>query len=80
MNCPPEVTGRATFHQAGIDDDRMLTFGEWCQLNGFSPSTGQRLIAGGQGPVFVQLSARRKGVTVGENRRWQTSRLIKPAA
>lgn len=80
MNCRPEVTDRATLHQAGIDADRMLTFGEWCQLNSFSPSTGQRLIASGQGPVFVQLSARRKGVTVGENRRWQAARQIETAA
>jgi hypothetical protein len=80
MNCHPEVTGRAILHQAGIDDDRMLTFAEWCQLNGFSPSTGQRLIASGQGPAFIQLSARRKGVTVGENRRWQASRQINTAA
>jgi hypothetical protein len=80
MNARPEVTGRAVLHQAGIDDDRMLTFAEWCQLNSFSPSTGQRLIASGQGPVFIQLSARRKGVTVGENRRWQRARSIGTAA
>ena len=80
MNCRPEVTDRAILHQSGIDDDRILTFGEWCQLNSFSPSTGQRLIASGEGPVFVQLSARRKGVTVAENRRWRQSRLIETAA
>jgi hypothetical protein len=75
----PEVTGRSTLQQPVVDDDRMLTFFEWCELNSFSLSTGQRLIASGQGPVFVQLSARRKGVTVGENRRWQNSRLIEAA-
>jgi hypothetical protein len=80
MDCHPEVTDRAVLHQAGIDDDRMLTFDEWCQLNSFSASTGQRLIASGQGPVFVRLSARRKGVTVGENRRWQRARSIEIAA
>jgi hypothetical protein len=74
------VTDRAVLHQAGIDDDRMLTFDEWCQLNSFSASTGQRLIASGEGPVFVRLSARRKGVTVGENRRWQQGRMIETAA
>jgi predicted DNA-binding transcriptional regulator AlpA len=78
MNSRIEVTDRATL--TGIDDDRMLTFIEWCQLNSFSLSTGQRLISSGQGPAFVKLSARRKGVTVGENRRWQTSRLIETAA
>ncbi|MBR0936699.1 transcriptional regulator [Bradyrhizobium jicamae] len=63
-----------------MDDDRIMTFGEWCELNSFSASTGQRLIANGRGPRFIQLSARRKGVTVGENRRWQASRLIETAA
>jgi hypothetical protein len=37
-------------------------------------------IAAGKGPRFIQLSERRKGVTVGENRRWQESRLIETAA
>jgi hypothetical protein len=63
-----------------VDDDKVLSFGDWCALNGFSESTGQRLIASGQGPRFIQLSAKRRGVTVGENRRWQQSRLIEPAA
>jgi hypothetical protein len=64
----------------GVDDDRVMSFDDWCKLNGFSRSTGQRLIADGRGPRFIQLSERRKGVTVGENRRWQTSRLIETAA
>ncbi|MET4479653.1 transcriptional regulator [Bradyrhizobium sp. F1.13.3] len=80
MSDRPEVTARAVLHQAGIDDDRMLTFDEWCCLNGISQATGYRLIASGKGPAFVQLSTRRKGVTVAENRRWQASRLIETAA
>lgn len=75
MNQLSEVTVRPALH-----DDSVLTFAEWCQLNSFSLSTGQRLIASGQGPVFVQLSARRKGVTVAENRRWQASRQIEAVA
>jgi len=63
-----------------VDDDRVMSFDDWCKLNGFSRSTGQRLIASGNGPRFIQLSEKRKGVTVGENRRWQESRLIAPAA
>jgi predicted DNA-binding transcriptional regulator AlpA len=63
-----------------VDDDRVMSFDDWCKLNGFSRSTGQRLIASGAGPRFIQLSEKRKGVTVGENRRWQESRLIAPAA
>jgi len=62
------------------DDDRVLSFNEWCAVNGFSRATGQRLCGTGQGPRFIQLSERRKGVTVGENRRWQKSRLIEPTA
>jgi hypothetical protein len=57
-----------------------MTFGDWCNLNGFSESTGQRLLNTGKGPRFIRLSARRKGVTVGENRRWQQSRQIETAA
>jgi predicted DNA-binding transcriptional regulator AlpA len=63
-----------------VDDDRVMSFEDWYRLNGFSRSTGQRIIASGQGPRFIQLSERRKGVTVGENRRWQESRLMAPAA
>ena len=63
-----------------MDDDRVMSFDDWCKLNGFSRSTGQRLIASGKGPRFIQLSEKRKGVTVGENRRWQQSRVIETAA
>jgi predicted DNA-binding transcriptional regulator AlpA len=63
-----------------VDDDRVMSFDDWCKLNGFSRSTGQRIIASGQGPQFIQLSEKRKGVTVGENRRWQQSRVIETAA
>jgi hypothetical protein len=64
----------------GVEDDRVMTFREWCNLNGFSESTGKRLIASGNGPTFVRIAARRKGVTFAENRRWQASRLIETAA
>jgi predicted DNA-binding transcriptional regulator AlpA len=63
-----------------MDDDRVMSFDDWCNLNGFSRSTGQRLVASGNGPQFIQLSEKRKGVTIGENRRWQQSRVIEPAA
>ena len=63
-----------------MDDDRVMSFDDWCKLNNFSRSTGQRLIASGNGPRFIQLSEKRKGVTVAENRRWQASRLIDTAA
>jgi hypothetical protein len=63
-----------------MDDDRVMSFDDWCNLNGFSRSTGQRIVASGNGPRFIKLSEKRKGVTIGENRRWQESRVIEPAA
>jgi hypothetical protein len=63
-----------------VNDDQVLTFDEWCRINNFSRATGQRLRRNGQGPHFIQLSEARIGVTVGENRRWQKSRLIESTA
>jgi hypothetical protein len=60
-----------------IDDDRVMSFALWCEVNGFSPATGRRLRQAGKGPVFTQLSERRIGVTVRNNRLWQQSR-VKP--
>jgi hypothetical protein len=57
-----------------LDDDRVLSFRQWCELNGFSKDTGLRLRKSGAGPIFTRLSDRRIGVTVGNNRAWQASR------
>jgi hypothetical protein len=35
--------------------DRVLSFRQWCELNGFSPATGERIIKRGEIPV-LQLS------------------------
>jgi hypothetical protein len=59
-----------------LDDDRVMTFGEWCQVNNFSEATGRRLRHAGKAAVFVQLSDRRIGCTVRSNREWQESRKI----
>ena len=56
------------------DDQRVLTFRDWCLDNTFSESTGRRIRKAGTGPRFIQLSDRRIGVTIGENRRWQNER------
>jgi predicted DNA-binding transcriptional regulator AlpA len=53
---------------------RVLTFRQWCDLNGFSRATGYRLIGAGRGPVITQLSDRRIGITIGNNAAWQASR------
>jgi predicted site-specific integrase-resolvase len=57
-----------------LDDMRVLSIAQWCRLNGFSFDTGKRLIKRGQGPVITQISDRRIGVTVANNRAWQRSR------
>ena len=60
--------------QHSLDDDKVLTFAEWCELNRLGKRTGRRIIRSGNGPVVTQLSERRIGITVGNNRRWQESR------
>ena len=60
--------------QYSLDDDKVLTFAEWCELNRIGKRTGRRIICSGNGPVVTQLSERRIGITVGNNRRWQESR------
>jgi hypothetical protein len=63
-------SGRGGYHP---DDHRVLSFRQWCELNGFSPATGRRLIAAGTGPIITQLSPRRIGITIANNARWQES-------
>jgi hypothetical protein len=60
--------------RANPDDDRVISFRRWCEINGFSEATGRRIINAGNGPVFLQLSPRRIGVTIAANRVWQESR------
>jgi hypothetical protein len=77
-----EFERRAAGEQSDLAADResepnqhqVLTFWEWCQLNKISPATGRRLRKAGKGPLFVQLSERRIGVTIGDNARWQRER------
>jgi hypothetical protein len=58
--------------------DRVMMFGEWCALNSFSGATGRPIkngeMEGVKSPQFIEVSARRFGITVGENRRWQAAR------
>jgi hypothetical protein len=60
--------------QHSIEGDRVLTFAEWCALNKIGQRTGRRIIRSGAGPVVTQLSARRIGITVANNRAWQASK------
>jgi hypothetical protein len=61
--------------QRGIaaDDDRVMTFAQWIELNGLSRATGRRILQQGKGPKVLQLSDRRIGIRYGDNRRWQDS-------
>jgi hypothetical protein len=63
-----------TDRDRALDDMRVLSIAQWCKLNGFSFDTGKRLRKAGKGPVFTQISDRRIGVTVANNRAWQRSR------
>jgi hypothetical protein len=54
--------------------DQVLTFFEWCRINRISERTGRRILASGDGPTVTDLSAKRIGITIGDNRRWQASR------
>ena len=59
---------------AMANDNQVLTFREWCRLNRISERTGRRIRKSGHGPPFMQLSARRIGVTIRANREWQEQR------
>ncbi len=55
-------------------DSQVLTFVEWCRLNRLSERTGRRILESPGAPTVTMLSARRIGITVGNNRKWQASR------
>jgi hypothetical protein len=61
-------------HLPADDDDAVLTFFEWCALNGFSPRTGRRILDAPGAPVVTRLSPRRIGITRANNRRWLETR------
>jgi hypothetical protein len=61
------------------NDNQILTFADWCASNTFSQATGRRIRKAGKGPRFIQLSDRRIGVTVGDNRAWQEARALNEA-
>jgi hypothetical protein len=54
--------------------NRVLSFRQWCEKNGFSEATGRRILASGDGPVVFQLSARRIGISEENDRAWLASR------
>jgi hypothetical protein len=56
------------------DDDAVLSFKEWCALNGHSERQGRRMLTSGHGPTVTQLSDRRIGISRRNNREWQAAR------
>jgi hypothetical protein len=48
----------------------------WAVANSISFSTARRILREGNGPPLVQLSERRFGIRVSDNRKWQDSRLV----
>ena len=59
---------------------RVMSFAQWCALNGISPATARRRLRSGRGPIVTRLSDRRIGITVGANMAWQAKRAINGAA
>jgi predicted DNA-binding transcriptional regulator AlpA len=70
----PREAERRQRQQSEPHRDRVLSFAQWCDLNGFSKATGRRIIALGEGPPVLQLSPRRIGIKESDNAAWQASR------
>jgi len=60
--------------RANPDAHRIMSFRQWCELNGISLSTGRHILGKGNGPTIIQLSARRIGISFAANAAWQASR------
>jgi hypothetical protein len=69
-----KLTEELAMTKQAADPDRIMLFPEWCSANGFSASTGARILRSGEGPVVTRLSLRRFGITVAANARWQRAR------
>ena len=52
--------------------NRVLSFKQWCELNGFSTATGRRLLAAGK-CKFMRLSERRIGIGEDDNADFQAA-------
>ena len=61
-----------TYHP---DDLNVLTLREWAALNSISFPAAKRIFTAGEGPQTIQLSPRRVGARMIDNRRWQERRI-----
>jgi hypothetical protein len=59
--------------------NQVVTIDQWAKLAGFSYSTARRVLASGDGPPLLRISARRYGIRISDHLRWQ-ERLAKEAA
>jgi hypothetical protein len=57
------------------DDQKVLTRRQWAALNSLSIETAKKLFASGEGPRTIQLSTRRIGIRMIDNRIWQEARM-----
>src|SRR5215471_19321328 len=46
---------RQSERDRALDDDRVMTFSEWCRVNGFSEATGRRLRRAGKADLVNDL-------------------------
>jgi predicted DNA-binding transcriptional regulator AlpA len=72
------MSGTWTGPVSADDDDVVEPLPEACRRLGVSYSTLRRLIAAGQGPQVVRLSARRLGVLRRHRREWLAAKSSGP--
>jgi hypothetical protein len=56
------------------DPDAILSFREWCAINGFSVRQGQRILQGPGGPKVTMLTDKKIGISRRANSTWLESR------
>lgn len=67
-------TGASQNAQADRDLDRINSFKRFCERGNFSPATGRRILASGNGPRVTRLSARRIGIRERDYLAWLDAR------
>jgi hypothetical protein len=57
-----------------------LSFAEWCALNNIGARTGRRILKAPGAPTVTMLTARRFGISLGNNKIWQEQRARRAVA
>jgi hypothetical protein len=68
----PHTNERRRYEQ---EDLRVIPWRVWCRDKGISVDTGRRLRESGKAPRVIQISERRIGVTVADDREWTLERV-----